>query len=54
MQSLVLAPLFVWFEALFMLGYRPQLRAELNRRVEAKIEAWKASKAEVNEPLLAQ
>ncbi|KDD72345.1 hypothetical protein H632_c3484p0, partial [Helicosporidium sp. ATCC 50920] len=28
-QSLVLAPLFVWFEMLFVLGYRPALQAEL-------------------------
>lgn len=32
-QAIALAPLFVWFEALFLLGYRPQLRVQLKRRV---------------------
>ncbi|EFJ51084.1 hypothetical protein VOLCADRAFT_57524 [Volvox carteri f. nagariensis] len=32
-QAFALAPLFVWFEALFLLGYRPALREQLKRRV---------------------
>ncbi|GIL47469.1 hypothetical protein Vafri_4293 [Volvox africanus] len=32
-QAFALAPLFVWFEALFLLGYRPVLREQLKRRV---------------------
>lgn len=28
-QSIVLAPLFVWFELLFVLGYRPELQARI-------------------------
>lgn len=33
-QSLVLAGLFAWFELLFALGYRPQLRAAVEAGVE--------------------
>lgn len=40
-QSLVLAPLFAWFELLFLLGYRPSLKRELEARIEAKKTAWK-------------
>lgn len=29
-QSLVLAPLFVWFELLFPLGYKPKLRKKVS------------------------
>ncbi|KIY93909.1 hypothetical protein MNEG_14054 [Monoraphidium neglectum] len=42
-QAFLLAPLFVWFELLFPLGYRPKLRAELERRVDKEIAAWKRS-----------
>lgn len=34
MQSLVLAPLFVWFELLWRLGYRRGLRAEVEALVQ--------------------
>jgi 2-hydroxy fatty acid dioxygenase len=44
-QSLVLAPLFVWFELLFVLGYRPALRDEVQRRAQANIAAWRAQTA---------
>lgn len=40
-QALTLAPLFVWFELLFLLGYRPQLYAELQQRVAADIAKYK-------------
>lgn len=33
-QSLVLAPLFVWMELLFLGGYRPRLQAQLRARIE--------------------
>lgn len=39
-QSLVLAPLFVWFELLFLVGYRPLLRSEVESLVKANIEAY--------------
>lgn len=48
-QSLVLAPLFVWFELLFLLGYRRRLHAEVQVLVLAAIEEWKKH----HQPLLA-
>lgn len=44
-QSLVLAPLFVWFEVLFFVGYRPALQREVQGRAAANIAAWKAQSA---------
>lgn len=41
LQALTLAPLFVWFELLFLLGYRPQLYKQLQQRVAANIAAHK-------------
>jgi uncharacterized membrane protein YGL010W len=41
LQAITLAPLFVWFELLFLLGYRPQLYKQLQQRVTAKIAAHK-------------
>jgi hypothetical protein len=48
LQSLVLAPLFVWLELLFLLGYRPVLHAELLRSIEANVAGLDQSK----QPLL--
>eukprot|EP00891_Asterochloris_glomerata_P003133 jgi/Astpho2/3133/Aster-03417 len=47
-QSLVLAPLFVWLEFLFALGYRKEYQALLNKRIQADIAASKQQK----QPLL--
>lgn len=47
-QSLFLAPLFVWFELLFLLGYRKGLYNEVQRSVQQEISAWKRQ----SEPLL--
>lgn len=44
-QSLVLAPLFVWFEFLFAVGYRPALRDAVQRACAANIAAWKTGTA---------
>ena len=41
-QSLLLAPLFVFYEPLFALGYRPKLFKEIQKRVGANIRKWKA------------
>lgn len=41
-QALFLAPFFVWFEILFMLGYRPALKARLDVRIEQEIARFKA------------
>ena len=49
MQSLVLAPLFVWLELLFVLGYRPALHAELLRSIEANVASLEPPK---QQPLL--
>jgi hypothetical protein len=49
LQSLVLAPLFVWFELLFLLGYRRRLHAQVAADVQHAIEDWKKHR----KPLLA-
>ena len=36
LQSLALANLFVWLEILFFFGYRQDLQAKLNARIEAE------------------
>ena len=45
----MLAPLFVWFELLFLLGYRRRLHAEVAADVQRAIEDWKKHR----KPLLA-
>eukprot|EP01025_Chloroclados_australasicus_P052103 TRINITY_DN6063_c1_g1_i1.p1 TRINITY_DN6063_c1_g1~~TRINITY_DN6063_c1_g1_i1.p1 ORF type:complete len:200 (-),score=4.20 TRINITY_DN6063_c1_g1_i1:507-1073(-) len=42
-QSVVLAPLFVWMELLFLFGYKPQLHKELSKRVNTDIQRWRNS-----------
>lgn len=44
-QALVLAPFFVWMEVLFKLGYRPELRARVDKEVEKEVEKFLKSKA---------
>ncbi|RUP45045.1 hypothetical protein BC936DRAFT_148680 [Jimgerdemannia flammicorona] len=44
-QAILLAPFFVFFEVLFALGYRPQLKKEMQQGVDADIKAFKAKKA---------
>ena len=44
-QSLVLAPLFVWFEFLFFVGYKTALRDDVQRKCAENIAAWKAASA---------
>ncbi|OAA64837.1 DUF962 domain-containing protein [Cordyceps fumosorosea ARSEF 2679] len=43
MQALFLAPMFVWFEILFVLGYRPELQARVDKQVNAEIAKLNAS-----------
>lgn len=43
LQSLVLAPLFVWFEVLFALGLYRGLHGEVSARVAANINAFRAN-----------
>jgi uncharacterized membrane protein YGL010W len=40
-QALFLAPFFVWFEVLFFLGYRPELKARLDKAVEQEIKKFR-------------
>jgi 2-hydroxy fatty acid dioxygenase len=47
-QAIFLAPLFVWLELLFMLGYRSELKARVDKAVEAAIAKWKSEKAAKN------
>jgi len=45
LQALVLAPFFVFMEALFMFGYRPELQKRVNDAVEKEIKRFKAEQA---------
>jgi len=42
-QACFLAPFFVWFEILFHLGYRPQLRSRLDKAVQVEIKKLRDS-----------
>ena len=44
-QAFFLAPLFVWLETLFALGYRPELQARVEKLVKEDIAKFKASKS---------
>jgi len=44
-QALFLAPFFVWMEVLFFLGYRPELKARLDKAVEQEIKKFNDSKS---------
>lgn len=43
-QALFLAPFFVWFEILFSLGYRPDLKRRVNKAVEEQIKKFREEK----------
>lgn len=43
-QALFLAPFFVWFEVLFAFGYRPELKARLDKAVQVEIEKYRREK----------
>ncbi|KAL2075429.1 hypothetical protein VTL71DRAFT_372 [Oculimacula yallundae] len=45
-QALFLAPLFVWMELLFKLGYRPALRMRLEEKVRVELERLRVLKEE--------
>jgi uncharacterized membrane protein YGL010W len=44
-QAFVLAPLFVWLEMLFAIGYRPDLAKRVSDQAERDIAAWKRESA---------
>ncbi|KAL6704733.1 hypothetical protein ACN47E_007654 [Coniothyrium glycines] len=43
-QAIFLAPFFVWFEILFTLGYRPELKGRIDQAVEKEIQKFKQNK----------
>lgn len=43
-QAFFLAPLFVWLEVLFYLGYRPQLKARIDKAIQQEIAKFKNGK----------
>lgn len=45
-QALFLAPLFVWLEILFALGYRPELKSRVEKMVQEDIAKYRQSKAQ--------
>ena len=47
-QALFLAPMFVWLEILFKLGYRPELQARVDKKVEVEVAKFRASSAAKN------
>ena len=46
-QAIFLAPFFVWFEILFKLGYRPELKLRIDQAVELDIVKVRKSKEKV-------
>ncbi|EXJ88480.1 hypothetical protein A1O1_05410 [Capronia coronata CBS 617.96] len=45
-QAFFLAPLFVWLETLFALGYRPELKSRMDKMVVEDIAKFRESKAQ--------
>lgn len=45
-QAFFLAPFFVWLEVLFFLGYRPQLKARIDKAVEAEVANFNKTKGD--------
>lgn len=47
-QAIFLAPFFVWLEFLFLLGYRPELKARLEKSIIQEVQKFKQSKGKEN------
>ncbi|KAJ9633227.1 hypothetical protein H2204_007123 [Knufia peltigerae] len=45
-QAFFLAPLFVWLEILFALGYRPELKNRVEKMVQQDIAKYRQSRTE--------
>lgn len=43
-QAVFLAPFFVWFEILFALGYRPELKRRIDQAIEQDIQKFNKAK----------
>ncbi|KAK3365295.1 hypothetical protein B0T24DRAFT_537079 [Lasiosphaeria ovina] len=48
-QAIFLAPLFVWLEFLFMIGYRPELKKRVDKAVAIEVAKFRARKAKAAE-----
>ncbi|KAH6854504.1 hypothetical protein B0I37DRAFT_362190 [Chaetomium sp. MPI-CAGE-AT-0009] len=44
-QAIFLAPLFVWLELLFLVGYRPELKRRVDKAVKIEIAKFREQKA---------
>ncbi|KAI9183966.1 hypothetical protein H9P43_003019 [Blastocladiella emersonii ATCC 22665] len=42
-QAFVMAPLFVWMEVLFVLGYNPELAERLDKQIDVEIAKFRAT-----------
>ena len=47
-QAFLFAPFFVWMEILFYFGYRPELKARLDKRVGQEVSKYRESKKQSN------
>jgi len=47
-QALFLAPFFVFFEVMFMLGYRPELKGRLDKAIEEELKKLNSQKGKKN------
>ncbi|KAB5580466.1 hypothetical protein GE09DRAFT_1051024 [Coniochaeta sp. 2T2.1] len=47
-QAFVLAPLFVWLELLFMIGYRPELKSRVDKAVAVEVAKFRQQKEQKN------
>jgi len=48
-QPILLAPFFVWFEILFYFGYRPELQARIEEKVQSELKRLNAEKTKKQE-----
>lgn len=44
-QAIFLAPMFVWLELLFKLGYRQELRTRVEKKVQLELQKFNANKS---------
>lgn len=44
-QAVFLAPLFVWLELLFTMGYRPELKSRLDEAIREDVQKFRDSRA---------
>jgi len=44
LPALLLEPFFIWFEILFLFGFKPELAKKLNQKAEKAIFEWKNEK----------